>query len=221
MNLKNFLIILILCLPLLARNHYWNWNEDMYELYESPEQATLDSFLKSYFYKPLKRLKKATGEIHVLSLQRVEDLKKICKTHDLQYDAKHDRCVNNSGKVARGVCFPHPKNTKDMEKYFLNSKEYPSDPEADQYGLSFEDIDCSYKGKVEIFGHTWDFISCGGKTKLTRKISPSEKRWSLEENAFQAYKQGLLGIDYKPNKAGKYLVCRALSCHPRAIPEVH
>ncbi len=48
-------------------------------LYESPHQATLDSFLKSYFYKPLKRLKKATGEIHVLSLQRVEDPSKKYK----------------------------------------------------------------------------------------------------------------------------------------------
>ncbi|WP_163555503.1 hypothetical protein [Helicobacter suis] len=56
-----------------------------------------------------------------------------------------------------------------MEKYFLNSKEYPGDPEADQYGLSFEDNECSYKGKVQIFGYTWDFISSAGKNRTSQR----------------------------------------------------
>lgn len=223
MNPKTYVLVWLLCLPLLAQNHYWDWEH-------SPEDYAYDpaykhvgwaqSFLKSYFRKPLKHLKKATGKVRVLSLQRVENILEICQMTGLKYDPKHDRCVDDLGKIK--VCYSHPRTTQEMEKYLLNSVEYAGNPFADRYALGFlDDNMCGYKGKVQIFGYTWDFESRGGEIELTRKVGKSEKRWSLEENVLQAYRQGQLEAYGKPHTAIKYLVCQALACHPRAEDDVY
>ncbi|MFC3848201.1 hypothetical protein ACFOPX_06660 [Helicobacter baculiformis] len=230
MNLKTCLLVWLLCLPLLAQKHYWDREHGPldYEYFYKYDPAYKHAswarfFLKSYFFKPLKHLKKATGKVRVLSLQRAENSLEVCREVGLKYDPKRNRCIDDRGKEKGITCFSHPRTTREMEKYLLNSMEYPGDPSADQYGLSFADYEaCSYKGKVQIFGYTWDFKSREGKIELTRKVGKSEKRWSLEENTLQAYRQGQLdAYGWPPNTAIKYLVCRALACHPRAETEVY
>lgn len=199
MKIKSFLILLV-CFPLCSKTYYDEYGDFMDN----------DAFIKSYFEKPLKRLKKAIQEVHVISVHLVVDVPGACKYFNETYDPQRNTCE----AIEKKPCWIRPKSAQRMEEYILKSAEYPIHFLATGYS-EIEDYACTYKGKVKAFGYVWDFTSHAGWIDLERTLGASEKIESLEENPLQAYRQGMITLDKK--HATKTLICKARSCHPRAV----
>lgn len=93
------------------------------------------------------------------------------------------------------------KNKQELREYFLNSAIIDSDSKS-LYGI----WQCSYDGKIKIFGKIWDFWSVSGVTRISRKINKTYKN----TNGFEKYCEN--NICYEVI----YFICANETCSPRA-----
>lgn len=200
-TLLSYCLICVLCVLLNAET-FWD---------ESCNACKIDTFINKYFFKPLKNLKDAYIQIKVINITMIEDIEEVCKHLELNYNKKNNKCTDDLGKQ---ICDLHPKSKKQMEKYILESIEFPYNTYNVGY-MFMNDNACGYAGKVKIFGYIWNFKSRGGSIELTREITKTEKISSIEQSPIEAYRQGLI----ENQQAKKYLICESRFCSPRAENE--
>lgn len=94
------------------------------------------------------------------------------------------------------------KNKQELKEYFLDSVIIDSNTKS-HYGI----WQCSYEGKIKIFGKVWDFWSVSGLTRLSRKI---DNMYKPKDNRFETYCEDTICYE------NIYLICSNVNCVPQS-----